>query len=125
MKYLVTFDTVTEQSAEDGEASASGFVDSAGFTADALSPEVADMGWTLSEVLDRVQSSADHCEAQERSIYCYPGSGFWLDSWLSNLPTHEDDGEIIGATFAIHRPDGMSDGSWRRVCRLLGAKLYF
>ncbi len=125
MKLFITFDTTTQDSAENGEASCSGFVDPAGFTAEALSPEVADMGWTLSEVLDRVRSSADHCEAHERSIYCFPGSDFWLDSWLGCLPTHEDDGEMIGASFAVHKPDSMTAGSWRRVCRLLGAKFYF
>jgi hypothetical protein len=119
MKLHVTFDTISQESGADGDHDSGGYVDPAGYTCEPLSPEVADMGWTLREALDRFALSCDVVERSQDSVYGYPGCDFWLDSWLTDLPCS---GEMIGATLAVHRPDGMTAATWARICRLLGCR---
>jgi hypothetical protein len=41
------------------------------------------------------------------------------DGW-SFLGEEIDGEEVIGGGLSVHRPDWITDGSWLRVCRLLG-----
>lgn len=118
MKFHVTFDTISPESSEAGDYDTGGYVDTAGHTCEPLSPEVSEMGWDLREVADRFRSSCDFCECSGDSVYGYPGSDFWLDSWLADLPCS---GVMIGATLAVRRPDGLTASSWGASAGCWGA----
>lgn len=114
--FRVTYETITEESAADGDAAERGYVDSWGAPVD--EPESSE--WSLREIVDRFQGLEDWGDGAPvpRWLTVSPGTSFWLDSWWRDLAGPN----AIAVDCAIHRPDWITDASWLRVLRLLGWK---
>ena len=127
--FPVSAAVITAESAEQGDAEQRGYIDSLGRWEDYFERHgtVADEdGWQLSTLLEDL--SHRRWEAD-----CYPCD---LPQWLTTVSENDDlltrkgdwtvweplasvDG-AIAMIVTIHRPDWITDASWRRVCRLLG-----
>ena len=113
--FRVTFETITEESAEIGDAADRGYVDSWGAPVD--EPESSE--WDLRDLAGRFAGCAETVgdgAPVPRWITVTPGSDFWLDCWWRDLAG----GDAIAVDCSIHRPDWITDASWIRVCRMLG-----
>ena len=105
--------------------------------------DAADRGW-LDWLGDAVDNASDsHWDLQDLARlkgYHFEGDGGRVPSWITCDADMSDlihnarpwgfladcsDGEVIGGSISIHRPDWITDASWLRVCRLLGWKPYF
>lgn len=112
--FRVTYETVTAESAEQGDFAESGYLDWQGSPVDQYSDSV----WDLRDLTDRLAG----CYAEGSGgrvpswITLDPGSDFWLSPFWRDLAG--EDG--LGVTASVHRPDWITDASWIRVCRLLG-----
>ena len=115
--FAVTYSIYTNQSAEMGHTAAQGYCDSSG-----CDTEREDWSWALADLLQfkgyyfegdgaRVPRWIS-CDASMTDLYGQPG-GFWGGLL-------EDESDLSSAEVSIHRPDWITDGSWIRVCRLLG-----
>jgi hypothetical protein len=97
LKFNVTYETITEESAEHGDTA------DAGFLAENVS---------LREAIDDLGCGGEGMEANE-----YPVSD---PRWVTAYRTDEDyrTGEVENRS--LHFPDNMTASSKLRVCRLLG-----
>ena len=126
--FPVTAEVVTVESAEAGDAEIRGYIDSLGrwddhFERFGTYPD--ECGWQLSTLIE------------ELSHRRWEGDGASLPRWITtdslndDFLTRKDDWTVweplasvdnaLYMTVSIHRPDWITDASWRRVLRLLGA----
>jgi hypothetical protein len=115
--FPVTCETVTEESAEQGDTADRGYLDCCGHICD---DRERSLSWSLRELVDAFGD------------YRPESDGGDVPRWLTVAAESDDlispsgawafaDGpDVIGARVGIHRPDWITGGSWRRVCRLLG-----
>ena len=124
-RFRLTAELVTAESCEAGDAAERGYLTSWG----SLSDEYSDSCWDLRDLAD-----------QFGCYYRPEGDGAALPRWISFEASQEDvlqpvngwaflseslEGEEpIGGSISVHRPDWITDGSWARVCRLLGWRPY-
>lgn len=120
-RFRLTAEAITAESCEAGDAAERGWLTSWG----CLSDEYGDSCWDLRDLADLLGRG-----------YRPEGDGAAVPRWLtfeassddvispcdgwSFLEDLEGDEEAIGGSISVHRPDWISDGSWLRVCRLLG-----
>ena len=97
LKFNVTYETITEKSAERGDTA------DAGFLAENVS---------LREAIDELGYGQQGMEANE-----YPVSD---PKWITAHGTDEDYGTGEVENRSLHFPDTMTASSKLRVCRLLG-----
>jgi hypothetical protein len=123
--FRVTGEVVTAESCEAGDAAQRGYVDSIGF----MDEEPCE--WELRDVVDQFGGGVYRPEgdgadvprwltfdaSQDDLLGCHGGWGFLEDPMA-------DGAEVIGGSLSVHRPDWITDGSWLRVCRLLGWRPY-
>ena len=112
--FRVTYETVTAESAEQGDYAESGWLDWLGSPVDSY----ADSEWDLRDLMG---SLAGHYaegdgDTVPRWITLDPQSDFWLTSFWRNIAGED----ALSVTASVHRPDWITDASWLRVCRLLG-----
>jgi hypothetical protein len=112
--FRVTYETITEESAAEGDAENRGYVDSWGAPVD--EPESSE--WDLRELVDRFQGYAVYGDGSQipRWVTISPESDLFLDSWWRDLAGED----AIAANCSVGRPDWITDSSWLRVCKLLG-----
>lgn len=97
MLFNVTFETITPESAENGDT------ESAGFVAEDVS---------LREAIDAVGMGEGGVEASEHPVT--------NPRWITVYKTSEDYGTGEIENRSLHFPDNMTPASKLRVCRLLG-----
>tara|TARA_B100001093_G_scaffold519892_1_gene611229 strand:+ start:5385 stop:5807 length:423 start_codon:yes stop_codon:yes gene_type:complete len=126
--FPVTADVITVESAEAGDAEVRGYIDSLGRWDDYFERfgTVADEdGWQLSTLIEDLSGRR------------WEGDGASLPRWITteslndDLLTRKGDWTVweplasvddaLCMMVSIHRPDWITDASWRRVLRLLGA----
>ncbi|NBS69027.1 hypothetical protein EBT31_08950 [bacterium] len=113
--FRVTFETITAESAELGDAAERGWLDFWGAPVD--EPESSE--WDLRDLLNRFAGYPETYGDGDRIprwITVSPGSDFWLDSWWRDLAG----ADALAVDCSVHRPDWITDASWIRVCRMLG-----
>jgi hypothetical protein len=103
MLFNVTYETITPESAEDGDTATRGF-------------EAENV--TLREAIDALGSGEQGCEANESPVSD--------PRWVTMYDTKRDrayweQGETTNRS--LHFPDNMSAASKIRVCRLLGVRV--
>jgi hypothetical protein len=112
--FRVTYETITEESAAEGDAENRGYVDSWGAPVD--EPESSE--WDLRELVSRFKGYSTYGDGSPipRWVTISPESNLFLDSWWRDLAGDD----AIAADCSVHRPDWITDSSWLRVCKLLG-----
>lgn len=113
--FRVTYETITEESAEHGDAHSLGYIDSWGAPVD--EPWASE--WDFRDLVDRFGCNSEAYgdgAPVPRWVTVTPGSDFWLDSWWRDLAGDD----AIAVSCSIHRPDWVTEASWLRVCRMLG-----
>jgi hypothetical protein len=112
--FRVTYETITEESAEQGDYAESGWIDWTGSPCD----DYAESCWDLRDLLDRLGGC--YAEGDGASVPRWlsldPQSDFWLSPFWRDLAGVD----ALGVTASVHRPDWITDASWIRVCRCLG-----
>ena len=96
MKFHVTYQIVTEESAEQGEAAESGFID-----------QDLDLRVAVDAVFRTRTLFVGGCSV------CYDDRSFTVDNGMEFFT-----GEYESRS--LHRDRGVTDASWARLCRLLG-----
>jgi hypothetical protein len=114
--FRVTYETITEESAAEGDAADRGYLDSWGAPVDEPESSV----WDLREIIDRFSGYAAYGGGGRIPdwITISPESNLFLDSWWRDVAGED----AIAADCSVHRPDWITDSSWLRVCRMLGWK---
>lgn len=123
--FRLTAEAISAESCEAGDAAERGWLTCWGDLAD----EYFDSSWDLRELADLLGRG-----------YRPEGDGSAIPSWLTFEATSDDvlspcEGwaflseltcgeEAAGGSISVHRPGWISDGSWLRVCRLLGWRPY-
>jgi len=121
--FRVTYETITADSCEAGDAADRGWLDWLGVPVD----QAMDSHWDLQD-LARLKG------------YRFEGDGSSIPNWVSCeadmsdlihrarpwgfLADYSEESEVIGGSISIHRPNWITDASWLRVCRSLGWKPY-
>ena len=96
-RFSVTFETITPESAEDGEAEDRGFV------VEAVS---------LREAVEALEGLGCHVEAD-----CYPVTA---PRWFTAYSTREDYGTGETENRSLHLPESITESTRIRIARLLG-----
>ena len=112
--FRVTYETISAESASIGDAENRGWLDWRFCPVD----EAEQSDWDLRD-LSGLIGGAEVCGDGDRIprwITITPGTDWWLDSSWENISTDE----TIAVSVSIHRPGWITDGSWLRVCRLMG-----
>ena len=128
--FPVTADVITVESAEAGDSEISGYIDSLGrwddhFERFGTYPD--DCGWQLSTLIEDLSG-------RRWEPNCWPCD---LPDWITteslndDLLTRKGDWSVweplcsvddaLSMNVSVHRPGWITDASWRRVLRLLGA----
>ena len=112
--FRVTYETVTAESAEAGDFADHGWLSWNGCPVDNYS----DSCWDFRDLLDKLAGcwAEGDGAALPRWVTLDPQSDFWLSPFWRDLAGED----ALGVTAAVHRPDWITDSSWRRVCRALG-----
>jgi hypothetical protein len=112
--FRVTYETVTAESAEQGDYAESGWLDWLGSPVD----QYCDSVWDLRDLADKLAGCSAEGDGDRvpRWITLDPGADFWLSSFWCDLAGED----ALGVTASVHRPDWITDASWLRVCRMLG-----
>lgn len=112
-RFHLTYEVVTEESAQDGDAAERGWLDLFGNRSPVESEPPA---MELRDAVSRFRlESADSASVEPDSI---PMS-FSPPRWISSVPTSCDEyGESV--TVSLHIPEGVSGPSRIRIARLLG-----
>ena len=121
--FRVTYETITADSCEAGDAADRGWLDCLG---DA-SINLYTSHWDLQDLarLKSYRFEGDggsvpnwvSCEADMSDLI----QRAWPWGFLADCP---EESEVIGGSISIHRPNWITDASWLRVCRSLGWKSY-
>jgi hypothetical protein len=109
-RFRVTYDTVTPESAEQGDYADSSFAHPGGWKFDATDPGPHDL--TLREAL----RACGFYGKPARGAFEDGGRGFYAADSETNYRTGED------TRYAIHPPDTITPASYARVARVLGAR---
>jgi hypothetical protein len=112
--FRVTYETVTAESAEQGDCADRGWLDWSGSPVDQYFDSVWDVR-DLTEKLAGCYAEGDG-DRLPRWITVDPGTDFWLSPFWRDLAGED----ALGVTASVHRPDWITDASWLRVCRMLG-----
>lgn len=112
--FRVTYETVTAESAEQGDFANHGWLSWNGSPAD----QYFDSVWDVRDLTDKLAGhyAEGDGDTVPRWITVDPGSDFWLSPFWRDLAGKD----ALGVTASVHRPDWITDASWLRVCRLLG-----
>jgi len=112
--FRVTYETVTAESAEQGDFAESGYLDWLGSPVD----QYSDSAWDLRDLTDKLAGCSAEGDGARvpRWITLDPGTDFWLSPFWRDLAGED----ALGVTASVHRPDWITDASWIRVCRMLG-----
>lgn len=112
--FRVTYETITEESAEMGDAAERGYLSWQGTPEDDYAQSV----WDLRDLTDKLAGC--YAEGDGASVPCWlsldPGSDFWLSPFWRDLAGTD----ALGVSASVHRPDWITTASWLRVCRVLG-----
>ena len=112
--FRVTYQTVTEESAECGDYADTGYLDWTGTPVD----EYFDSCWDFRDLIDKL--AGYYVEGDGAKIPGWvtidPESSFWLSTFWREIAG--PDGLSVSAS--VHRPDWITGASWLRVCRCLG-----
>lgn len=106
MKWRVTYDIITEESAAEGDIAEGGFINAEGErVAAVIGAETPGVGMTLRQALRFVTPQED------------------VGSWLSEVDAtgHFTDAEGEKRC-ALHPPRNITEASYGRLCRLLGVR---
>jgi len=112
--FRVTYETITEESAEMGDAAERGYLSWQGTPEDDYAQSV----WDLRDLTDKLAGCYAEGDgaAVPRWLSLDPGSDFWLSPFWRDLAGTD----ALGVSASVHRPDWITASSWLRVCRLLG-----
>ena len=112
--FRVTYETVTAESADQGDFADHGWLSWNGSPAD----QYFDSVWDVRDLTDKLAGhyAEGDGDTVPRWITVDPGSDFWLSPFWRDLAGED----ALGVTASVHRPDWITDASWLRVCRLLG-----
>ena len=112
--FRVTYETVTAESAAQGDYAYSGWLDWLGSPVD----QYFDSVWDLRDLADRLAGCSAEGDGDRvpRWITLDPGTDFWLSSFWRDLAGED----ALSVTASVHRPDWITDASWLRVCQVLG-----
>jgi hypothetical protein len=112
--FRVTYETVTAESAEQGDYADCGWLSWNGCSCE----DYEESCWDLHDLLDRLAGC--YAEGDGAAVPSWlsfdPQSDFWLSPFWRDLAGED----ALGVTASVHRPDWITDSSWIRVCRLLG-----
>jgi len=112
--FRVTYETVTAESAEHGDAAERGWLDWRGCPCD----EYHESCWDFRDLTDRLAGC--YAEGDGATVPSWitldPQSDFWLSPFWRDLAGED----ALSVTASVHRPDWITDSSWIRVCRMLG-----
>lgn len=127
-RFQLTAEVITAESCEAGDAAERGWLTGWGTFAD----EYFESCWDLRDLADLLGRG-----------YRPEGDGSSLPRWLTFEASSDDllcpsegwrfladeygpdrDEQVIGGSISVHRPGWVSDGSWSRICRLLGWRPY-
>jgi hypothetical protein len=117
--FRVTYTTITEESAEQGDYAESGWLSWNGCPC----ADYAESVWDLRDLMDRLAGCCAEGDgaAVPRWITLDPESDFWLSPFWRDIAG--DDALSVSAS--VHRPDWITDSSWLRVCRLLAWRRHY
>ena len=112
--FRVTYDVITEESAQQGDTAENGWLDWRGYPVDAYDQSC----WDLRDLLENLQGyrAEGTGEAVPRWICIDSESDFFLSAFWRRFAGDD----AIGASVHVHRPDWITNASWLRVCRILG-----
>jgi len=116
--FRVTYETVTAESAEHGDATERGWLDWRGCPVD----QYDDSCWDFRDLTDRLAGC--YAEGDGATVPSWitldPQSDFWLSPFWRDIAGED----ALSVTASVHRPDWITDSSWIRVCRMLGWRSY-
>jgi hypothetical protein len=114
--FRVTYETVTAESAKQGDFAESGYLDWLGCPVD----HYCDSVWDIRDLTDKLAGCYAEGDGDRlpRWVTLDPGTDFWLSPFWRDLAGED----ALSVTASVHRPDWITDASWLRVCRLLGWK---
>jgi len=112
--FRVTYETVTAESAEQGDCADCGWLAWNGSPCDEYHESV----WDLRDLTDRLAGcyAEGDGDTVPRWVTLDPQSDFWLSPFWRDLAGED----ALSVTASVHRPDWITDSSWLRVCRMLG-----
>lgn len=115
--FPVTFETITEDSAEQGDAADRGYLDWAGHRTTDCSRSLS---WDFRSLVDALHGHKPEGDGGDPPRWLTFTAG--NDDLIipSGVWSFVDSATEIGAEVSIHRPDWITEASWRRVCRCLG-----
>lgn len=105
MKWRVTYEVVTPESSEHGDAEERGFIDARGLCVEAI------IGAQTPNVEMTLRDALALCDPQED-----------CGRWLCEVDGSTDYQTGAVTTRALHPPQGITAASYRRLCRLVGVK---
>ena len=127
--FPVTAEVFTEESAENGDCEIRGYIDHLGRWDDhyeRFGTYPDDCGWQLSTLVEDLS----HRRWEGNCWPCNLPDWITTESTSDDLLTREGDWSVweplasvegaLGMSVSIHRPDWITDASWRRALRLLG-----
>jgi hypothetical protein len=114
--FRVTYETVTAESAECGDAADRGYLAWDGSPAD----DYWESQWDFRDLVDKLSGHLAEGDGDRvpRWVTVDPQSDWWLSAFWRGIASDPD--ETLGVTASVHRPDWITDASWLRVCRILG-----
>lgn len=104
-RFKVTYDIVTEESAEYGDTDECGFV-----TADGDHVNVSDV------IHERMPSEDFKMNLRQALDHCYPQED--SGSWFTEVDGRDNYSTGEHETRSLHPPDNITPASYRRLCRL-------
>jgi hypothetical protein len=114
--FRVTYETVSVESAEQGDYAEIGYLDWQGCPVD----NYYDSEWDFRDLVDKLSGHLAEGDGARvpRWVTVDPQSDFWLSPFWRDIAS--DPNETLGVSASVHRPDWITDASWLRVCRVLG-----
>ncbi len=118
--FRVTWEIVTDESAEHGDADARGFVRYDGarepLERDRLDPNGDIYNMRLRDALEALESSAGDLESLEPSD-SYHSAARWITAHYNTR--NADAGDVIGESLSLHLPESITPASRTRLVRLI------
>ena len=115
--FPVTFETITDDSAEHGDSADRGYLDWAGHRTTDCTRSLSWDFRSLAEALHGHKPEGDGGDPPSWLTFTAGSDDLIIPSGVWSFV--DTDAEI-GAAVSIHRPDWITEASWRRVCRCLG-----
>lgn len=100
LRFAITYETFTEESAEEGESADSGFLAE---------------GLTFREAMDKLRYVGGYVEADS-----YSGSRPHRPRWFTFYNAEMNFAKGETTNYALHLPESLSDASRMRIARLVG-----